>query len=234
MNTDERQGVADRLADTLRSSILKGRLRPGEALPSERDLAERYAINRSTVREAVRRLEAWGLVQVRHGGATKVRDFLLSAGIDLLPHLVEASGTVDPEVLRDLHEVRAVLLGWSAEEAANKADGASMQRLDELVRRMAEARPAELQELDYDFFQLLVAISGNRVMALFGNVVRDVYLAGRERFADMYAPGVFDLAHHRRAVAAIRARDAAAAGEAMRAHARTAMSAVAGASGVRP
>ncbi len=217
----ERTGVAERLADSLRSSILTGRLQPGDALPSERDLAETHAVNRSSVREAVRRLEAWGLVQVRHGGATRVRDFLLSAGIDLIPHLLEASGPVAPEVLGDLHEVRAMLLGWSAEQAAIKADAASIARLDALVRRMQDPRskPATLQELDYEFFQQLVAITGNRVLALFANVVRDVYLAGRDRFLPMYAPGVFDAGHHQRLVAALRARDPAAAGTAMRAHA---------------
>lgn len=225
MENSSRQGVTDRIADSLRASILKGRLQPGEALPSERDLAERFDVNRSSVREAVRRLEAWGLVQVRHGGATRVRDFLLSASLDLLPHLFEGPGAVDPEILRDLHEVRAMLLGWSAEQAALKADPASVARLDELVRRMGEGlgRPAVLQALDYDFFQQLVAISGNRVIALVANVVRDVYMSGRDRFLGMYEAEVFDLSHHRLAVQAIRARDPQAAGEAMRAHARSAI-----------
>ncbi len=217
-----RQGVADRLADTLRAAIVKGRLLPGEALPSERELAEHYAVNRSSVREAVKRLDAWGLVQVRHGGATRVRDFLLSAGIDLLPHLVEASGNVDPDVLNDLHEVRAMLLGHCAEDAARKADPASVARLEELVRKMAGARPVALQELDYEFFQQLVAITGNRVLALFANVVRDVYMAGRDRFLPLYDPSRFTLEHHIAAVAAIRARDPAGAGAAMRTFARSA------------
>jgi DNA-binding FadR family transcriptional regulator len=217
-----RPSVADRLADSLRTSIVRGRMQPGDALPSERDLAERYAVGRSSVREALKRLETWGLVQVRHGGATRVRDFLLSAGIDLLPHLVEASGTPDPDILDDLHEVRAMILGYCAEQAAERADPASVARLDHLVRRMAEAPPAVQQELDYDFFQELVAITGNRVLALFANVVRDVYLAGRERFLAMYAPGTFSLEHHRAAVAAIRGRDPVAAGRAMRRFARSA------------
>lgn len=217
-----RQGVADRLADTLRAAIVKGRLQPGEALPSERDLAERYDVNRSSVREAVKRLDAWGLVHVRHGGATRVRDFLLSAGIDLLPHLVEASGNVDPDVLNDLHDVRAMLLGYCAEEAARRADPASVARLDEIVRKMAGARPTVQQELDYEFFQQLVAITGNRVLALFANVIRDVYMAGRERFLPLYDPSRFTLDHHIATVAAIRARDPLAAGDAMRTFARSA------------
>lgn len=219
-----RQGIAERIAATLRTSIVRGRLQPGDALPSERALAEQFEANRSTVREAVKRLEGWGLVTVRHGGATRVTDFLLSAGFELLPHLVSAQGAVEPEILADLHEVRAMILGWCAEQAATKADAASIARLEELVRQMGLTRGVTaLQDLDYDFFEALVAITGNRVLGLFANVVRDVYLSGRARFAGMYAPGVFELAHHREAVEAIRARDPAAAGTAMRAHALTAL-----------
>jgi fatty acid metabolism transcriptional regulator FadR len=220
-----RKGVAERIARTLRSSIVKGRFRPGDALPSERELAEKYDVNRSSIREALKRLEAWGLVQIRQGGATRVTDFLLSAGLELLPHLMEAGSAVDPTILSDLHEIRAMLLGWCAEQAAEKADAASMARLDELVRKMVEAKgkPHALQELDYDFFQELITISGNRVMGLFSNVVRDVYLKGREHFVSLYAKGVFDPLHHKKTVEAIRERDPLAAAAAMRAHARSAL-----------
>ena len=218
-------GVADRLASSLRKSILGGRLRPGDALPSERELADRYEVNRSSVREAMKRLEGWGLVKIRQGGATRVTDFLLSGGMHLLPFLVEVDGAVDPSVLLELHEIRAMLLGWSAEQAALKADPASVARLEALARRLMDSRgrPAEAQELDYDFFEALLQITGNRPLLLFSNVVREVYLRGRERFLGLYAKDVFDPRHHQRAVEAIRRKDAAAAGAAMRAHAQTAL-----------
>jgi len=220
-------GVADRLAASLRTAIVRGRLRPGDPLPSERELADQYEVNRSSVREAMHRLEAWGLVKIRHGGATRVSDFLLSAGLDLLPFLVEVDGPVDATVLRELHEIRAMLLGWCAEQAAEKADPASIARLEGLARQLvaSRGRPSLSQELDYDFFEALVQITGNRPLLLFSNVVRAVYLRGRQRFLSLYAKEVFDPRHHERAVAAIRARDAVAAGAAMRAHATTALAA---------
>lgn len=223
-----RATVGERIAQSLRSAIVRGRLRPGDALPSERELAAEYAVNRSSIREAMKRLDAWGLVQIRHGGATRVSDFLLSAGLDLLPHLVELGGRIEPAVLRDLHELRGMILGGCAAQAAEKADPAAVARLDELARRLADprARPATLQALDYDFFQALVDITGNRLLRLFTNVVRDIYERGRERFLPLYARDVFDPAHHRRAVEAIRAGDAAGAGAAMRAHAATALGTV--------
>jgi DNA-binding FadR family transcriptional regulator len=225
MSATPQPKIADRIATTLRRAIVAGELRPGDALPSERVLADEYDVNRASIREAVRRLEQWGLVKIRQGSATRVADFFASAGLDLVPHLFEVGAHVEPSVLRDLHELRALLLGWAAERAALQADPASVARLDELARRLAQetGRPALLQELDYDFFQELVAISGNRLLMLFSRFVRRLYETGKDRFAQMYAPSVFDASHHRRVVDAIRARDSVAAGVAMRAHAETAL-----------
>lgn len=217
--------IADKIADKLRAAIVGGRLRPGDALPSERELAEEYDVNRSSIREAMGRLETWGLVKIRHGGATRVTDFLMGAGLELLPHLVELGGKVDPGILEDLYGIRGMLLGWCAEVAARKATAADVEKLEALVRSMSDSRAKSgaLQVLDFDFYQELVRISGNRVLGLFSTVVRDVYLNGRDGFAGLYARDVFDPSHHQQAVAAIRARDGAKAGSAMRAHAASAM-----------
>lgn len=223
----ERKKLADQIAASLREAIVGGRLTPGQALPSERELATRYEVNRSSVREALLRLEAWGLVEIRQGGATRVRDFLVSAGLQVLPFLVAPGGKVDHAMLRDLHELRSMFLGWTAERAAHLADAGAVARLDGIARALDDpkARPGELQQLDYGFFEELVRISGNRLLGLLSNVVREVYMSHRERFLPMYARGVFDASHHAKAVAAIRAGDAAAAAAAMRAHAQSALAA---------
>ncbi len=218
--------VAERIADSLKTAIMKGRFRPGDALPSERELAEKYEVNRSSVREAVKRLQGWGLVQVKHGGATRVRDFLLGAGLEVLPALVEL-GRVDPGILRELHELRGMLFGWCAERAAVLADEDAVARLSAIVDEMEspKAKPQALQVLDYDFFEALVQVTGNRLLVVFSNLVRDVYLRSPDRFLGLYKKGVFDPSLHRRAVNAIRAKNARAAGDAMRAHAATALNA---------
>lgn len=226
----ERRNVAQQIADGLRDRIVQGRLAAGQALPSEREMAEQYAVNRSSVREALRRLEALGLVVIRHGEATRVRDVLEAADLGLLPLLFESRSSADPALQRELHELRAMLLGWCAERAAERADAASVRELEALARAMAApaARASELAELDFQFFEMLVRVSGNRLLALFTRLVREIYARGRERFAGMYAPGVFRAAHHEAAVRAIRARDARAAGAAMRAHAESALATVEG------
>ncbi len=221
----ERRKVGEQIADTLRERILGGLLHAGDSLPSERELAQTYSVNRSSIREALRRLEALGLVDIRQGESTRVRDVLASLDLNLLPMLFEVRRTPDPDLHRELHEMRGMLLSWCAERAAEKADAASLARLEAIVDRMSApgVRAKELQELDFQFFEMLVLVSGNRLLGLFTRLVREVYTRGRDRFVGMYAPGVLDIAHHRRALEAIRRRDAAAAGTAMRAHAATAL-----------
>jgi len=222
MDGTNRRSIAERIATTLEAEIVKGHLQPGDALPSERELAEKYAVNRSSVREAMKRLEAWGLVKIRQGGATRVAN-LLDAGLRLLPTLAEREGPIADAILRDVHEVRALLLGWGAERAAEKADSKALARLDALAKRLAEpgAEARELQELDYEFFEELMVVSGNQLLMLVARVVRDVYFRGAERFLGLYGAGVFEPEHHARAVVAMRVHDARTAGEEMRAHAHT-------------
>src|SRR6201994_4425775 len=81
-------------------------MQPGEALPSERRLAEVLGVSRPAIREALKRLTAAGLVEVRPGDATPARDFRRHAGLDLLPRLLLRAGEVDVAVVRSILETR--------------------------------------------------------------------------------------------------------------------------------
>src|SRR5262245_26799715 len=85
-----RERHSDRIAAGLRQAILRGRYRPGQRLPAERELASRLAVNRGSVREALKKLEQLGLVEIRRGDGALVR------------HLHEAS----VEVVRDRKSTR--------------------------------------------------------------------------------------------------------------------------------
>jgi DNA-binding FadR family transcriptional regulator len=216
-----KQKAAEQVADALRDAIVSGELAEGDPLPSERDLAEQFGVNRSTVREAILRLEVTGLVEVRQGGATRVRDFLGSAGLSLLPFLIAPGGRFDGPLLRDLLSIRVMLLSWTAEQAAQHIDEAALDRVGGLVTRLAapDQTADALQQLDWDLFEALIRATGNRVLALLSNAVRQVYRAHRDLFLLLYHPASFDARHHRALLAALQARDGAAAHEAMRQHA---------------
>lgn len=88
-----RSSVVDAVSDRLRGEILAGRLAAGSRLPSERELSLALGVNRLTLRAALARLEAMGLVSTRHGSGTEVAPWRERAGLDALPMVM---GSLDP------------------------------------------------------------------------------------------------------------------------------------------
>lgn len=70
----DRQRVDERIATTIADAILDGVFPPGSTLPPERDLAERLGVNRTSLRQGLARLQQMGLIEVRHGSGSVVRD----------------------------------------------------------------------------------------------------------------------------------------------------------------
>jgi GntR family transcriptional regulator, transcriptional repressor for pyruvate dehydrogenase complex len=104
-----RRSVPDAVFDQLASDIIGGELTPGSELPAERRLAEVLGVSRPAVREALQRLAQAGLIDVRQGDATTVRDYRRTAGPELLPRLLAGDGTPDLEVVRHILEARFAL-----------------------------------------------------------------------------------------------------------------------------
>lgn len=106
--------------DDLRTAILDGRVAPGEALPSERELAREAQASRHVVREALKRLLEAGLVEISQGGRTRVADWRHSGGLALLLDLA-AQEQVDPALVRDGMEMRACIGADAARRCAQRA-----------------------------------------------------------------------------------------------------------------
>ena len=115
---DSRRGVSNEIFSLLLHEITSGELAPGSRLPPERELAAHFGVSQPTVREAVRALDAMGLVAVRHGSGAYVTgetSVLLNMALSTLLHLESVS-------ILDLLEVRSVLGAYSASRATNYAD----------------------------------------------------------------------------------------------------------------
>ncbi|HEU4656372.1 MAG TPA: GntR family transcriptional regulator [Capillimicrobium sp.] len=133
--------ASDAVHDRLRRAILRGDLPPGSALPSERELSAKHRVNRHAVREAIKRLQQSGLVQVSQGGATRVLDWRLTGGLDLLDDLaqIEDGG----ELRRAIAEMRATIGIDAARLCAERAGEAlrdELRRLGAALRDPAEHR----------------------------------------------------------------------------------------------
>ena len=118
-----RSSVVDAVAERIRGEILAGRLVAGSRLPSERELALALGINRLSLRAALARLEALGLVVTRHGAGTVVASWRERAGLDALAALAGALDPTQPawhDLLASILEVRRVLAAEAVALAAER------------------------------------------------------------------------------------------------------------------
>jgi len=171
--------VPDDVFEQLISSVVDGSLEPGEALPSERRLAELLGVSRPAVREALQRLSATRLVEVRHGGSTTVRDFQKHAGLDLLPRLLVRDGELDTAVARSIIEARLAIgpdVARLAAERAAKAPQSAREALDTAVSELeAAGSPVERQHAALAFWDAVVDCADSIVFRLMFNNLRQAY-----------------------------------------------------------
>lgn len=159
--------LSDDIVERLEAMILEGSLKAGERLPPERALAEQFGVSRPSLREAIQKLAARGLLVSRQGGGTYVAEALGSAFSDPLLHLLETSA----DAQRDLLEFRHTLEGACAFYAAQRATPVDHQRLREAFETLqacyAAAMPgggAEEGLADARFHLAIAEASHNAVL----------------------------------------------------------------------
>lgn len=152
--------ISEEIVSQVKQLISKGELKPGDRIPSERELATMLGVSRPSVREAIMVLEAMGFVESRQGGGTYVKALTEASIMNPLAKLVEKR---DPELLRSLAEVRMGLESWSAYLAAQRAtdaDIAEMRRLYRIMEKQA-AKGGWSPDVDAEFHYAITAASHN-------------------------------------------------------------------------
>ena len=202
--------------------ILRGILRPGERLPSERELADRMGVSRPSLREAIGSLQDTGLLTARPGAGVFVADVLGSA---FAPALTQLFARHDEAVV-DYLSFRRDMEGLAAERAARLGSDTDLQVVQTIFDKMAAAHPARNADaesaLDAQFRMAIVEASHNVIML---HMMRSMY--------DLLRNGVFYnrqvmfkqrttrsalLDQHRAINDALQARDPDAARTAVEAH----------------
>ena len=131
-----RSSVVDAVADRLRGEILAGRLAAGSRLPSERELSLALGVNRLTLRAALARLEAMGLVTTRHGSGTEVSPWRERAGLEALSMVMSSLDPSEPawlELLTSMLEIRRILAAEAVALAAVRHTDADLQAMREIA-----------------------------------------------------------------------------------------------------
>src|SRR3954454_220307 len=208
--------VAGRVFGRLSEEILSGRYEPGEKLPTQRRLAAELGVTMTALREALKRLEQLGLVEVRHGDAMRVADWRASGGLDVIAHVLFAAGGLDRATLADGMDARRLMLAGSGPVAPARRAAPEPARLEELAERFASAPDAAAaQALDWAFFHELVEAASNVVLLLVTNSIRGIYLQRAELFQAVVRDAGTLAPLYARAAQAIARRQPAAARDAV-------------------
>src|SRR4051812_31871083 len=167
-----RESLVDRLAVEIRTSINGGDYTIGERLPTIMEMARRFGVGHPTVREALKKLEAIGVVEIRHGSGvyvTRTKDVLLMAS--------DYSGKVTKKLLQDLIQARAPIEMQSAALASRHGTEEHFAEMRRLLKTAGENHDndAVLNSVNMAFHREIAAASGNAVLAQVLDVMQTLF-----------------------------------------------------------
>lgn len=205
--------VFEEIYDQIRTELADGVLRPGDKLPAERELAEKLGFSRSAVREALRALEATGIVQLRKGvtGGAFIKGGDPAAVGRSISDII-ALGQIP---LRQVMEVRALLLTRAVQLACERASAEDFDLVDDNIRRTEAGadQGADLMADIREFYSLLGRISGNQVLEMLIDATTAISLNLVVKHRIEFTPELIPL--RRNVLGRLRARDAEGAARAI-------------------
>jgi GntR family transcriptional regulator, transcriptional repressor for pyruvate dehydrogenase complex len=213
--TVRRNKVYEDVARQIERLILK-KLRPGDKLPSERELAEILSVSRSSIRDAIRSLELAGMVEPRQGAGTIVREITTNSLANPLANALKRK----EELMGELIDFRKILEPPLAGRAATHASLEEISEMEDILERQErKLRKSEstINE-DSEFHYSVAMASGNSVVLKVLDILMDLLRETRERSLQAEGRPEKSLAGHRRILAAIKRHDTEAAKAAMRRH----------------
>ncbi|MDA5107949.1 FadR/GntR family transcriptional regulator [Brevibacillus thermoruber] len=148
------QKISDRVALQIEQWITAGHVRPGDKLPSVRELCQLFDVGRTAVRDAITTLKGKGMVEVRHGNGTFVCQFDCS-------RVFQGVSLVRKEDIRNLFAVRKILEAGTAELAAVHRETDHLNRMKEALERLAQADTLEGWRADLDFHLAIAEATQN-------------------------------------------------------------------------
>lgn len=213
-----RRKLADEVRDRLVAMISE--LQPGDRLPSERDLMDRFAVGRPAVREALQSLGSAGLIEISHGERARIavpdtRNMLDRMGQTML-HLLQTS----PTTLAHLKEARMLFEVGMVKMAARVAKPEDIEKLQLVLDRQKAALQdiPEFVKADMAFHTAIAAVSGNTVCVLLSEAMLDWLFKFRRDMVRVPGSESISFAEHERLLAAIAAHDVDEAERAMLDH----------------
>ena len=211
--------LSDKVAEQLTEAIVSKQIRPGERLPSERELGDHFKVSRTVVREAVRSLAARGLVSVTSGRGVEVNEFGPGGVADSMRLLVRGYDGLD---YGKVNEVRTAVEVQVAGLAAQRARPEDLERLrhicDEHQRSLEQGDLSAASEMDFQFHRELTRSSGNELLLAMLDSIAEVLREIRHQSMAEPHVGEDGLRAHRRILKCVSAGKPEPARQAMADH----------------
>ncbi len=173
LHWDAPEKPAELAENRLVSAILDGTFPIDSNLPPERELAARLGVTRPTLREVLQRLSRDGWLEIHHGRATRVRNFLEEGNLNLLAAVARHPEHLPPNFIPDLLFVR-VLMAPAYTRLAMERSLTEVIRLLESLQHLPDT-PAAYAEHDFRLHSRLAVLSGNPIFNLILNSFGDLY-----------------------------------------------------------
>lgn len=213
--TVRRNKVYEGVAKQIERLILK-KLRPGDKLPSERELAEMLEVSRSSIRDAIRSLELMGMVEPRQGAGTIVREISSDSLVNPLANARKRK----EELIGELLDFRMMLEPPLAARAATRVSSDEVSEMEEILERQEKKVRGGESTIgeDSEFHYAVALASGNSVVLKVLDTLMDLLRDSRERSLQVEGRQQKSVAGHRRILDALKRHDSEAAKVAMRRH----------------
>jgi GntR family transcriptional regulator, transcriptional repressor for pyruvate dehydrogenase complex len=196
--------------------LIVNKLRPGDKLPAERELADMLKVSRGSIRDAIRGLELMGLVEPRQGAGTIVRDNTAAILVNPLATAIKRR----KDAVAELLDFRKMLEPPLAARAAIHASSEEIGEMEAILKRQEQKHKQDEPAVaeDAEFHYNIALASGNSVVLKVIDILMDLLRETRERSLQHNGRSQKSLDGHRRILAAIKRHDSDAAKSAMLRH----------------
>jgi len=174
--------VSQNITDQIRNAIFEGRLKPGDKLPPEREMIEKFRVSKATLREALRSLEVLGFLEIRKGvsGGAFVTEVDMTKARDSFTNFLLFKNLS----LKDLSEVRLLLEPYIAEKATLAITQEDLDRLEKLIRESEHAIKNgiafESRKDEIEFHRIIASITGNPILMFILDFVENLLIDTKE------------------------------------------------------
>lgn len=218
----KRSKVSDTVVQAIEKLIIANKLKPGDGLPSEKSLAESLAVGTRSIREAIKVLEARGLVSVLHGKGTFVADTSKENVVKFLADSLPVTLITNESLLLELEYVRRIIEASIAADVAASRSSDDVARFSEIFSALEEAHTTQEIEdynrLDALFHKAIIDAAGNRILSALYERMTSLLLTSFRKTG--YLPGSTEesISDHRQILECIKQQDSTGARAIMSSH----------------